>query len=57
VRATRVLVLALTTAACLAGLAAPAAAAPEPCVTVLNPFEPGYTPPTCPVQVVRDLLP
>lgn len=56
-RVTRVLALTALTTAALVGLSAPASAAPEPCVHVLNPFEPGYTPPTCPVQVVRDLLP
>jgi ABC-type sugar transport system substrate-binding protein len=57
VRITVTLLTALLTAAALPVLATPAAAAPEPCVTVQDPFHPGYTAPTCPLSVARDLLP
>jgi hypothetical protein len=57
VRITLALLTALLTTAALPVLATPAAAAPEPCVTVQDPFHPGYTPPTCPVSEARDLLP
>jgi hypothetical protein len=57
VRVTRVLSLTLATVAATVALAPAAMAAPEPCVTVYDPFNPGYAAPTCPVAVVRDLLP
>ena len=38
-------------------LAPAASAAPEPCVTIYDPTNPGYAGPTCPVSVVRGLLP
>lgn len=60
-RVTRVLSLTLATVAATAAanlaLAPAAMAAPEPCVTVYDPFNPGYAAPTCPLAVVRDLLP
>jgi hypothetical protein len=47
----------LTPLLLLTAVATPATAAPEPCVTIHDPNHPGYTPPTCPVSVVRGLLP
>jgi hypothetical protein len=57
VRVTLALLTVLISSVALPALATPAAAAPEPCVTVQDPFHPGYTPPTCPLSAVRDLLP
>ena len=56
-RVTLALLTALLTPLVLTAAATPAAAAPEPCVSVQDPFHPGYTAPTCPVSVVKDLLP